>query len=62
MLYGAPDGPLPVGEKDERAMGVKGELVSPEVALVREDVSQRRVAPRGRPPPVLPAGFYRRFF
>ena len=49
MLYGAPDGPLPVGEKDERATGVKGEPVSPELALVREDVSQRRFAPRGRP-------------
>ena len=37
MLHGAPDGPLPVGEKDERATGVKGEPVSPELALVRED-------------------------
>ena len=37
MLYGAPDGLSPVGEKDERATGVKGEHVSPELALVRGD-------------------------
>ena len=41
MLHGAPDGPLPVGEKDERATGVKGEHVSPELAPVREDAGQR---------------------
>ena len=65
MLHGAPDGPLPVGEKDERATGVKGEHVSPELALVREDEGQspikvaglcpaypkRGAAPRVRPPP-----------
>ena len=55
MLHGAPDGPLPVGEKDERATGVKGEHVSPELALVREDEGQSPAKPPGLAL-VIPAG------
>ena len=39
-LHEAPNGLSPVGVKDERATGVRGELVSPEFALVREDEGQ----------------------
>ena len=58
MLHGVPDGPSPVGEKDERAMGVKGEPVSPELALVREDEGQSPAKPPGLVL-VIPAGLPR---